>query len=127
MPPPFLPHHAQEKNRYKDAFNSLRDHKREIEHLHMMLEQSRVRLQRDFEQWLGLMARQGMATGGSLGLGPGSMGSAQTSPAVLMASMSSSSSSVRGSASSNQMSPAGGSSYSGSAAAASRSGGVRVS
>eukprot|EP00798_Chlamydomonas_sp_ICE-L_P003531 gene3531-13598_t len=40
---------------------------REIEHLHMMLEQSRVRLQRDFEQWLGLMSRQGAAGGGPPG------------------------------------------------------------
>ncbi len=49
---------AQEKAKYKDAFDQLREHKKEIEHLHMLLEQSRLRLQRDFEQWMGLMARQ---------------------------------------------------------------------
>ncbi|GLC59507.1 hypothetical protein PLESTB_001494800 [Pleodorina starrii] len=48
----------QEKTRYKDAFGQLRELKREIEHLHMLLEQSRTRLQRDFEQWMGLMVRQ---------------------------------------------------------------------
>ncbi|EFJ44923.1 hypothetical protein VOLCADRAFT_33021, partial [Volvox carteri f. nagariensis] len=41
----------QEKARYKDAFGQLRELKKEIEHLHMLLEQSRTRLQRDFEQW----------------------------------------------------------------------------
>ncbi len=50
---------TQEKAKYKDAFEELRSLKREIEHLHMLLEQSRTRLQRDFEQWMGLMARQG--------------------------------------------------------------------
>ncbi len=48
----------QEKARYKDSFNQLRELKKEIEHLHMLLEQSRTRLQRDFEQWMGLMLRQ---------------------------------------------------------------------
>ncbi|PNG99849.1 Kinesin-like protein KIF6, partial [Tetrabaena socialis] len=48
----------QEKSRYKDAFGQLRELKKEIEHLHMLLEQSRTRLQRDFEQWMGLMLRQ---------------------------------------------------------------------
>uniref|UniRef100_A0A7R9YQE6 Kinesin-like protein n=1 Tax=Chlamydomonas euryale TaxID=1486919 RepID=A0A7R9YQE6_9CHLO len=48
----------EEKRRYKDAFGQLRDLKKEIEHLHMLLEQSRARLQRDFEQWMGMMARQ---------------------------------------------------------------------
>ncbi|KAG2496239.1 hypothetical protein HYH03_005837 [Edaphochlamys debaryana] len=48
----------QEKTRYKDAFGQLRELKKEIEHLHMLLEQSRTRLQRDFEQWMGLMLRQ---------------------------------------------------------------------
>jgi len=39
----------QEKSKYKESFDQLREHKKEIEHLHMLLEQSRVRLQRDFE------------------------------------------------------------------------------
>ena len=52
-------HHAppQEKVRYKDTFEQLRGTKKEIEHLHMLLEQSRTRLQKDFEQWLALMSR----------------------------------------------------------------------
>lgn len=41
----------------------LRDHKKEIEHLHMLFEQSRVRLQRDFEQWMALMTRQAQQQG----------------------------------------------------------------
>ncbi|GLI60663.1 hypothetical protein VaNZ11_002864, partial [Volvox africanus] len=48
----------QEKTRYKDVFGQLRELKKEIEHLHMLLELSRTRLQRDFEQWMGLMLRQ---------------------------------------------------------------------
>mmetsp|Transcript_31029 Transcript_31029/g.80829 ORF Transcript_31029/g.80829 Transcript_31029/m.80829 type:complete len:928 (+) Transcript_31029:376-3159(+) len=51
-------HIEREKGKYKDAFDQLREHKKEIEHLHMLLEQSRLRLQRDFEQWMGLMQRQ---------------------------------------------------------------------
>lgn len=47
----------QEKARYKVAFEELRGLKGEIEHLHMLLEQSRVRLQRDFDGWLVLMGR----------------------------------------------------------------------
>lgn len=48
----------QEKGCYKEAFEGLRELKHEIEHLQMLLEQSRTRLQRDFEQWLQLMLRQ---------------------------------------------------------------------
>ena len=48
----------EEKRRYKDSFNSLRDLKKEIEHLHLLLEQSRARLQKDFDQWMNLMTRQ---------------------------------------------------------------------
>ncbi|KAG2448578.1 hypothetical protein HYH02_006469 [Chlamydomonas schloesseri] len=63
----------QEKARYRDAFNQLRDLKKEIEHLHLLLEQSRTRLQRDFEQWMGLMLRQQQQQqqqGGAAGLPP---------------------------------------------------------
>lgn len=53
----------------------LRDHKKEIEHLHMLFEQSRVRLQRDFEQWMALMTRQaqqqGLTVPSPAGPGPG--------------------------------------------------------
>uniref|UniRef100_A0A383VGS4 Kinesin-like protein n=1 Tax=Tetradesmus obliquus TaxID=3088 RepID=A0A383VGS4_TETOB len=48
----------QEKGSYKAAFSQLRDLKGEIEHLQLLLEQSRQRLQRDFQQWLGMVARQ---------------------------------------------------------------------
>ncbi|KAG1675136.1 hypothetical protein FOA52_003359 [Chlamydomonas sp. UWO 241] len=54
----------QEKGRYKGAFQQLRDLKAEIEHLHMLLEQSRARLQRDFEQWMEMMGRQREQQGG---------------------------------------------------------------
>jgi len=33
-----------EKSKYKESFNRLRDHKKEIEHLQLLLEQSRVSL-----------------------------------------------------------------------------------
>ena len=41
---------------YKENFSRLRDLKKEIEHLQMLLEQSRQKLQADFEKWwvLGL-------------------------------------------------------------------------
>lgn len=48
----------QEKTAYKDAFAGLRELKQEIEHLQMLLEQSRTKLHRDFEHWLALMLRQ---------------------------------------------------------------------
>ena len=48
----------QEKACYKEAFEGLRELKHEIEHLQLLLEQSRMKLQRDFEQWLQLMLRQ---------------------------------------------------------------------
>ncbi|CAD7696223.1 unnamed protein product [Ostreobium quekettii] len=48
----------KEKSKYKEAFYALRELKKEIEHLQMLLEQSRVRLQKDFELWLRLTARQ---------------------------------------------------------------------
>ncbi|KAG2448579.1 hypothetical protein HYH02_006470 [Chlamydomonas schloesseri] len=62
----------QEKARYRDAFNQLRDLKKEVEHLHLLLEQSQTHLQRDFEQWMGLMLRQQQQQqqGGAAGLPP---------------------------------------------------------
>eukprot|EP00877_Chromochloris_zofingiensis_P015099 jgi/Chrzof1/9843/Cz04g18020.t1 len=48
----------QEKEKYKDAFAQLRDLKGEIEHLQLLLEQSRQRVQKDFQQWMSLMLRQ---------------------------------------------------------------------
>jgi kinesin family protein 6/9 len=48
----------QEKSSYKAAFNQLRDLKGEIEQLQLLLEQSRQRLQRDFQQWCTMMASQ---------------------------------------------------------------------
>lgn len=51
----------QEKVAYKEAFARLRELKQEIEHLQMLLEQSRSKLQKDFEQWMTLMLRQQQA------------------------------------------------------------------
>ena len=48
----------REKMGYKENFARLRELKKEIEHLHMLLEQSKHRLQSDFESWLQLMVRQ---------------------------------------------------------------------
>lgn len=48
----------QEKSSYKAAFSQLRGLKGEIEHLQLLLEQSRKKLQTDFQQWLGMVARQ---------------------------------------------------------------------
>lgn len=52
---------VQEKVAYKEAFARLRELKQEIEHLQMLLEQSRSKLQKDFEQWMTLMLRQQQA------------------------------------------------------------------
>ena len=41
----------EEKRQYKDGFAQLRELKSEIEHLQHLLEQSRRRLQQDFEKW----------------------------------------------------------------------------
>ena len=71
----------REKGDYRDAFNELRDLKKEIEHLQMLLEQSRKRLQTDFEQWLLLMLKQ-QANGGGVGAGPGGARSTQHSAAA---------------------------------------------
>ncbi|KAH7281878.1 hypothetical protein KP509_35G000500 [Ceratopteris richardii] len=46
-----------EKKLYKEGFNKLRDLKREIEHLHQLLEQNQRRLQEDLEKWLTLIER----------------------------------------------------------------------
>lgn len=55
------PGDLQEKAAYKEAFAWLRELKQEIEHLQMLLEQSRTKLQRDFEHWMTLMLRQQQA------------------------------------------------------------------
>ncbi|KAJ7515220.1 hypothetical protein O6H91_22G006000 [Diphasiastrum complanatum] len=50
---------VEDKKRvYKEGFNKLRDLKREIEHLHMLLEQSSNQMQADFDQWLCIMSRE---------------------------------------------------------------------
>lgn len=48
---------AQEKASYKAAFGQLRDLKAEIEHLQLLLGQSRKKLQQDFQQWLAMVAQ----------------------------------------------------------------------
>jgi kinesin family protein 6/9 len=50
-----------EKEAYKSAFNRLKELKVEIEHLQLLLEQSRKRLQKDFDGWFLLLERQGAA------------------------------------------------------------------
>lgn len=76
----------REKNAYKDNFNKLRELKSEIEHIQMMLEKSRVQLQKDFEQWYGVMlTQQGLTvqtpsqTSGSSLRGSGEFGVASSS------------------------------------------------
>jgi len=48
-----------EKELYKHNFNRLKELKTEIEHLQLMLEQSRKRLQKDFDGWFLMLERQG--------------------------------------------------------------------
>ena len=48
----------REKARYKEGFGKLRGLKREIEHIQKILENSRNKLQSDFEHWLSVMVRQ---------------------------------------------------------------------
>eukprot|EP00002_Diphylleia_rotans_P033221 TRINITY_DN703_c0_g3_i5.p1 TRINITY_DN703_c0_g3~~TRINITY_DN703_c0_g3_i5.p1 ORF type:complete len:860 (-),score=162.25 TRINITY_DN703_c0_g3_i5:1427-4006(-) len=62
-----------EKAKYKDSFNKLRDMKGEIESLQAMLERGRVRMQADFDQYYAIILRQQSA----------SMNSASTSGVTL--------------------------------------------
>lgn len=47
--------------RYKDSYGRLKGLKAEIEHLQLMLEKSRKRLQKDFEGWYEATLRQAIA------------------------------------------------------------------
>mmetsp|Transcript_2784 Transcript_2784/g.9791 ORF Transcript_2784/g.9791 Transcript_2784/m.9791 type:complete len:822 (+) Transcript_2784:575-3040(+) len=47
-----------EKSSYRESFDRLRALKKEIEHLQLLLEQSRKRLTADFEEWLKASLRQ---------------------------------------------------------------------
>ena len=47
-----------QKMKYKEGFGKLRSLKREIEHIQKILENSRKKLQSDFEHWLSVMVRQ---------------------------------------------------------------------
>jgi kinesin family protein 6/9 len=51
-----------EKGRYKESFEQLRNLKKDIEHLQQLLEQSRHKLQSDFEKWCAFL-RVGQAGG----------------------------------------------------------------
>ena len=77
----------QEKRRYKDSFNGLRDLKKEIERLHLLLEQSRMRLQKDFDQWMTLMTRQAAQhqASGSAAMSPAASLPMPTSPSPQLA------------------------------------------
>ncbi|QDZ21232.1 kinesin [Chloropicon primus] len=48
----------REKFKYKEGFGKLKGLKREIEHIQKILENSRNKLQSDFEHWLSVMVRQ---------------------------------------------------------------------
>ena len=57
----------KQKASYKEAYGQLKSLKAEIEHLQLMLEKSRKRLQKDFEGWYETALRQAIArekTGG---------------------------------------------------------------
>ncbi|KAL3687670.1 hypothetical protein R1sor_013979 [Riccia sorocarpa] len=58
-----ISHIDREKRVYKENFNDLRDIKKEIEHLHLILQQSRIRLQVDFEKWLNSFAKNEVTSG----------------------------------------------------------------
>eukprot|EP01052_Picozoa_sp_SAG31_P049734 SAG31_NODE_11030_length_1072_cov_2.431655_1_plen_171_part_00 len=51
----------EEKRAYKEAYGRLKSLKAEIEHLQLMLEKSRKRLQKDFEGWYEATLRQAIA------------------------------------------------------------------
>eukprot|EP00741_Cyanophora_paradoxa_P008533 tig00001339_g8258.t1 len=74
----------REKARYKDGFARLRDLKSEIEQLQALLEKSRDRLQKDFEQWYALMAKQ--TPGMPAATSPGRSGSGTQRSAAAAAS-----------------------------------------
>ena len=45
------------KQTYQCDYNELKDLKTEIERIQNLLKKSRVRMQKDFEQWMGVMIR----------------------------------------------------------------------
>ena len=72
---------GREKSAYRSSFERLKELKREIEHIQRLLEQSRRRVQADFEQWYAMQQQQqqqqqqrgggGGAGGGASSDGPG--------------------------------------------------------
>lgn len=46
---------------YKQSFQELRDLKKEIERIQTMLQNGRMKLQKDFETWYGVVLRQGLS------------------------------------------------------------------
>lgn len=54
----------REKVQYKQKYHRLRELKSEIDHLHKLLEQSRLKMQTDFEAWMRAMSRQAAGAGG---------------------------------------------------------------
>lgn len=63
----------KEKLAYKTAFTRLKELKTEIEHLQLMLEQSRKRLQHDFEAWFGVLEKQSATPAAARGAPPAPM------------------------------------------------------
>ena len=60
-----------EKRAYKNNFDALRDLKKEIEHVQSLLERSRGRVMRDFEDWFGEGSGDGKGGGGGGSAGTG--------------------------------------------------------
>ena len=54
----------EEKTTYRECFDALKEIKKEIEHIQMLLERSRKQLQSDFDQWIDVMTRRNAAAGG---------------------------------------------------------------
>lgn len=71
---------VQEKAAHREAYGSLRGVKAEVDGVQAMLEQARVRLQRDFQAWYATMARSG-GSGSSDGVPKHGMEHAAAAPA----------------------------------------------
>ena len=71
-----------EKRAYKNNFDALRDLKKEIEHVQSLLERSRGRVMRDFEDWFGEGSGDGKGGGGGGSAGAGDAGAGDAVPGV---------------------------------------------
>ena len=55
---------ARHKQAYQAEYNELKDLKTEIERIQNLLERCRVKMQKDFEQWITIMVKHKQAPGG---------------------------------------------------------------